>query len=106
MKQFTLALLVILALLSSCNSNDKGNGSSTDRPIDSVAINYGQKHAQQLLDAQPDSTAMRRIMLDTRAYETRLRQEGLDYSADDYINAFETHIRSNDPALAIALGIQ
>lgn len=103
MKQFLLSLLVILPLFTSCHSNS--NGTSSEHTTDSVAVSYGHRHAQQLIDAQPDTPAMRRVLLDTRAYETRMRQEGLNQSADDYIQAFESHIRSNDSKLAVALGI-
>lgn len=103
MKHFPLSLILILSLFTSCHSD--GNGTSSERTTDSVAVNYGHRHAQQLIDAQPDTPAMRRVLLDTRAYETRMRQEGLNQSADDYIQAFESHIRANDSTLAIALGL-
>ncbi len=106
MKHIHLSLIAIITLFAtSCHSAGNGDSSSSERTPDSVAISYGVQHAQKLIDAEPDTTAMRRVLLDTRAYETSMRQEGLNNSADDYIKAFEDYIRSNDTPLAVALGL-
>ncbi len=99
MKHLIFISIAATLTLTACGGGKKGD-SSADPEVDTVAQRYGRQHAALLIEADPDTTAMRRIILETRSYETKLRQEGLNYSADDYIQAFEEHIRANDSTLA------
>lgn len=96
---FSAIIIASTLLTAACNTGGGGQNTAT-HTLDTTAVRYGREQAIKLMQADPDTLAMRRILLDTRASETRLRQEGLHDSADDYIKGFEDHIRANSPSLA------
>lgn len=104
MKHLNLVIFTAI-ILASCG-NSSGNSDPSACPLtDSTAVDAGQQQARLMVEADPDTAAMRRILLDTRAAETKLRQQGLNNSADDYIQAFEDYIRSASPTLTRDLGL-
>lgn len=105
MKHLYLVIFTTIILSASCGNSPGNSDPSTSRPTDSTAVDAGQQQARLMVEADPDTAAMRRILLDTRAAETKLRQQGLNNSADDYIQAFEDYIRSASPTLTRDLGL-
>ncbi len=106
MKQivYTIAISTIAILTASCSSgHDKQEKILTAN--DSVAMNYAQHQAELLIEAQPDTAEMCRILLDTRAKEQKLRSNGYDASADVMVKTFEQTIAGKDAKLASALGL-
>lgn len=104
MKLTTIAIIAV-ATLASCGSSADKSDSSASRQADSTAIDAGRQQGRLMIEADPDTAAMRRVLLETRAAETKLRQQGLNNSADDYIQAFEDYIRSTSPTLTRDLGL-
>lgn len=106
MKQtvYTIAIAIIAILTASCSSgHDKQEAIRTAN--DSVAINYAQHQAELLIEAQPDTAEMCRILLETRAKEQKLRSNGYDTSADVMVKTFEQTIAGKDTKLATVLGL-
>lgn len=101
---YAIAISIIIGLTASCSSGHDNQG-TTLTANDSVAMNYAQHQAELLIEAQPDTAEMCRILLDTRAKEQKLRSKGYDASADVLVKAFEKTIANQDAKLASALGL-
>ena len=89
MKKLLTIVLVVVAL-SSCSGQNKIK----------TAQQLGQQHAIEILDNEITGRQLVMHLLEIRAIEHQLRQEGNQQAADAYIESFTTFIQSNNQQLA------
>ncbi|MBR5899039.1 MAG: hypothetical protein IKZ14_06205 [Muribaculaceae bacterium] len=85
-----LTLIVAVAALCSCSDNKKVE----------AAQSLGQQHACEILDNEITGRQLVLRLLEIRAIEHQLRQEGNHQAAAAYIESFTTFIQTNNQELA------
>lgn len=88
---------IIAAALAAIPASCSCSGESCR--IDNAA-ELGNRHAAMLCDTTLPLRELHYRLLNIRALEWQMRDNGYDKAADEYIGAFEAHIRQNAPTLA------
>ena len=89
MKKLLTIVLVVVAL-SSCSGQNKIK----------TPPQLGQQHAIEILDNEITGRQLVMRLLEIRAIEHQLRQEGKQQAADAYIESFTSFIQANNQQLA------
>lgn len=91
MRRLLPATILSIAILSSCsNSGEKIE----------VARQLGEQHAIEILHEEPTGRELIMRLLEIRAFEHTLREEGNNQAADAYISSFTSFINENNDSLA------
>ncbi|MDO4320221.1 MAG: hypothetical protein Q4C34_06550 [Bacteroidales bacterium] len=94
-----LALLIvsIVTLVSWLMSGTVGctrGGGDFRRPV-TEAIECGRRDAEKVMSTAPESMERQRALLDIRAREAELRENGHAHAADDYINSATDYLKTH-----------
>lgn len=89
--KYIFIAIAFIAIACSCSDNAK--------KIE-AAQKLGEQHAIEILNNELSGKALISRLLEIRAFEHELRQEGNNQAADVYISSFTSFIATNNDSLA------
>ncbi len=97
---FALLIIVLMAVISRACAETWGTRAGGDfrRPVPE-AIEAGRRDAEIVIHTHAGSMERQRAMLDIRAKEYELRENGYAHAADDYINSATEYLNTHGIAL-------